>query len=240
MLGNVIGMTLSGRFPILSSGKQEPGSGKVCAEQAVNWLVSGQLDLGDETDHPSCVQPVLNALAIAVNDKLPDSERHRIWPVILRQPGTARPEMEPMLSVRLALWIARQVEHLGPVEVQRANDATEAWIGCPCELHLQRMADADADAADADYADYAVWAADAANAAGAANAANAANADRTTAAIAAAFDPVWAAHDASDAAALELFEGAQVECERLIGHVPAEPDTARLERLGELVGFRSD
>jgi hypothetical protein len=56
------------QLPRLSSGKQNPGSGNVCAEQAISWLVSGRLDLGDETDTPDCVNPVLNKLAIVVND----------------------------------------------------------------------------------------------------------------------------------------------------------------------------
>ena len=80
-------------LPILSAGKQEQGSGKVCAEQAVNWLVSGRLSLGAESDHPECVQPVLNALAIAVNDRISDEGRQRMWPLILAQPGTARPDI---------------------------------------------------------------------------------------------------------------------------------------------------
>ena len=30
------------QLPILSVGRGEPGTNKVCAEQAVNWLVSGR------------------------------------------------------------------------------------------------------------------------------------------------------------------------------------------------------
>jgi hypothetical protein len=97
------------QLPILSRGKQEANSGRVCAEQAVSWLVSGRLDLGDETDHPECVQPVLNVLAIAVNDRMSDEGRARLWPLVLRQPGTARPELEPMLSVQLATYLAIEV-----------------------------------------------------------------------------------------------------------------------------------
>jgi len=41
-----------------------------------------------------------------------------------------------------------------------------------------------------------------------------------------------------DADLLALLAGAQAECERLTGHVPALPDMARLQRLGELVGTR--
>jgi hypothetical protein len=45
-------MTIPDRLPILSRGRQPPGSGRVCAEQAVAWLVSGRHDLGNETDRP--------------------------------------------------------------------------------------------------------------------------------------------------------------------------------------------
>jgi hypothetical protein len=130
-------MLLPDSLPILKSGKQPAGSGSVCSEQAVNWLVSGRLDLGNESDHPDCVQPVLNALAVRVNDALPDSERHRMWPIILRQPGTAHPEMEPVLSVRLATYLAEQVLHLvRPDDWQVCRDAITAaqmLADNPCE-----------------------------------------------------------------------------------------------------------
>ena len=100
-------LNIPDNLPILSGGKQQPGSGKVCFEQAINWLVSDRLDLGDETDHPECVQPMLNALAIYVNDKISDKNRHKMWPFALRQIGTSKPEMEPQLSVDLAKFAAK-------------------------------------------------------------------------------------------------------------------------------------
>jgi hypothetical protein len=212
-------MNLPDSLPILSNGKQPPGSGKVCAEQAVNWLVSGRLDLGDETDAPSCVQPVLNRLAIYINDKLPDDRRGEMWPLILRQPGTAHPEMEPMLSVRLAAFLAEWALDLSlPNDNQAARNAVKAaraWCDNPNNA--------------------------AANAA-AANAANAANAAAANAANAAAH--YAAANAAAHYAArdpdrlLDLLARTQDECERLTGHVSAEPDMERIELLGCLVGVR--
>ena len=205
-------------LPRLSAGKQDPGSGNVCAEQAISWLVSGRLDLGDETDHPECVQPVLNALAIAVNDTVSDSERGRMWPIILRQPGTAHPEMEPVLSVRLAVYLAEQVLDLvRPDDRQVCRDAiaaAQAWCDNPSE--------------------------ETKNAAYAANAANAANAAYAVYATNAAYATTNAAYAAANAGRdlIALLEGAQAECERLTGHTPSEPDTARLQRLAELVGTR--
>ena len=107
-------MNIPERLPKLIGGKGSPGLGEICAEQAVNWLVSGRLDLGDETDHPECVQPVLNALAINVNDTISDARRHEMWPILLRQPGTAHPDMEPILSIRLACFLAEKVLYLVP------------------------------------------------------------------------------------------------------------------------------
>jgi hypothetical protein len=206
------------QLPKLSGGKGAPGSGNVCAEQAVNWLVSGRLDLADETDHPSCVQPVLNQLAIHVNDALSDSRRHEMWPIILRQPGTAHPEMEPILSVRLACFLAEKVLYLVPAgDWEKCRDAivaAQVWCDNPNQENAAAANAAYAAAADAAYA--AAYAAYAANAAyAAANAAYAAN---------------------RDDALLSLLKDAQEECERLTGHVPPTCDVKRLTRLGELVG----
>jgi hypothetical protein len=44
-------MTTPDHLPVLSKGKQAPGSGNVCAEQAVNWLVSGQAECERLTGH---------------------------------------------------------------------------------------------------------------------------------------------------------------------------------------------
>jgi hypothetical protein len=235
-------MNLPTHLPTLSNGKQEPGSNQVCAEQAVSWLVSGRLNLADETDHPSCVQPVLNHLAILVNDSLSDARRHEMWPIILRQPGTAHPEMEPVLSVRLAAFLAERVLHLARVQdrpvLRAALDATWTWCDDPSKKNANAAAAnaAYAAAANAAYANaananaaYAAYAA-----ASAAAYANAANANAAYAAASAAANAANA--NEKDDALLDMLRAAQDECERLTGHVPAARDIERLERLGELVG----
>ena len=230
-------------LPILSPGKQPPGSGKVCAEQAVNWLVSGRLDLGDETDHPECVQPVLNALAIRVNDSLPADRRGEMWPLILRQPGTAHPEMEPVLSIRLAAFCTEQVLDLTndrsvPLE---AIAAVRAWCDDPSDANSERCRSVRAAYAAAHAAAFADAIADAA-AAVAASAAyapaayDAAHALALGSAFADAIADATAAYDADRL--LALLSAVQDECERLTGHVPSPPDVDRLLRLGELVGVR--
>jgi hypothetical protein len=240
-------MNLPTHLPTLSNGKQEPGSNQVCAEQAVSWLVSGRLNLADETDHPSCVQPVLNHLAILVNDSLSDARRHEMWPIILRQPGTAHPETEPVLSVRLAAFLAERVLHLARVQdrpvLREALDATWTWCDDPSKENANNAANAAAAATYAAYAaTYAAKAAYAAAAYAAAYAANAAAYAANAAAYAAnaaayaAKAAAYANANEKDDALLDMLRAAQDECERLTGHVPAACDIERLERLGELVG----
>jgi hypothetical protein len=231
-------MQLPNHLPILAAGKQPAGSGKVCSEQAVSWLVSGRLDLGDETDHPPCVQPVLNALAIHINDKLPDDRRGEMWPLILRQPGTAHPEMELVLSVRLAAFLAEWALDLSlpndSLFARNAVKAARAWCDNPNNAYA------------ADAAAYAVSAAAYAATYDATYDAAAHAAYAAAYAAYAAADAAYAAHAvyaAADAAhdsdrLLDLLAKAQDECERLTGHVSAEPDMERIELLGCLVGVR--
>ena len=217
-------MNIPENLPKLKGGLGAPGSNEVCAEQAINWLVSGRLELGNESDQPDCVQPVLNYLAIVVNDSLSDARRAEMWPILLRQPGTAHPEMEPVLSVRLAAFLAEKVLHLVlPGDWQTCRDAiTAAQVWCD-NPNKENAADAAAyaawsanNAADADAAYAAAWSAE--SAAAAANAANAARISNR------------------DDALLEILRDAQDECERLTNHVPQSCDIKRLELLGELVG----
>lgn len=101
-------------LPILARGKQFPGNGKLCAEQFVDWLVSGGENLGNHTDRPKCVNPFLNDLSIIVNDSLSDSTRPYMIPLLLNQPGTAYPELEPYLGVRLYMWIIKHLQYFNP------------------------------------------------------------------------------------------------------------------------------
>lgn len=245
-------IVLHGTLPILSAGKQTPGSGKVCAEQAVNWLVSGRLELGDETDHPSCVQPVLNVLAIAVNDNLDDTQRYRMWPSILRQPGTVRPDLEPVLSVRLAAWCAGQVVHLAgnyQEVAQKALQAALAWCDNPCEETRASAYVAYRDAADQGAVAYSFVSSHESVAASVffavssarytASAAATATADFLTDATLAASHAVISLEadvPTGPSAPLRLLSGCQAEHERLTGHVPPQPDMDRIERLKTLVG----
>ena len=94
-------------LPTLSVGAHDPGSGEACVMEMVSLLA------GEEwSDRPSCTHPALAAMARNVNDRLPDCERHRLVPLIGRLFGTAPSGSERerhVLSVRLAVWAAREV-----------------------------------------------------------------------------------------------------------------------------------
>ena len=90
---------------------------------------------GEEwSDSPACTHPVLARAAQVVNDRLPDSERHLLVPLIGRLFGTAAPADEHeahVLSVRLAVWCAREVLPMVRASdravCERAIVTAEAW-----------------------------------------------------------------------------------------------------------------
>jgi hypothetical protein len=72
-------------LPVLTRGNHKPDTGKACIMDAIS-IISGK---PEETDHPSCVDPMLRSLFIRVNDSVTDDQRHRLWPLGLRAMGTA-------------------------------------------------------------------------------------------------------------------------------------------------------
>jgi hypothetical protein len=207
-------MNLPWRLPWLSAGRQPPGSDSVCAMQAINWLVSGRDSLGDETDASACVQPIMAEITSLVNDWLPDDRRQELWPIILRLPGTARPDMEPDLSVRIAAFCADRAARVCEPDTAAAQAASLA---------------ADRAAAAAQHA--------AAAAQHAAEGAHASAIEQARYAVAGAVVAVSCVDDDEDGL-LQLLSDAIAFCEQVTGHVPPQPDIARIERLGELVGTR--
>jgi hypothetical protein len=215
---------LPATLPILSHGKGASGSGKVCAEQAISWLVSGEMDLFDESDHPECVQPVLNQLAIAINDLVPDSTRIKMWPSLLRQIGTARPEMEPGLSEELADFVGAWNEK---TDVGYADVEVDGWwyeylLGPDGEMLYDEFEGLPL------HDDSPVCS------------------KRLSVSVEVeyTYQPACECDDCQPTTVyadngeclLELLTLVQDECERLTGHVPAACDLKRVERLGELVG----
>ena len=164
-------------LPTLSAGAHDPGSGEACVMEYVS-LLAGE----DWSDSPACTHPALAAMARNVNDRLPDSERHRLVPLIGRLFGTALSGSERerhVLSVRLAVWAAREVlaftRREDRVVCEAAIVAAEGW--CEGTVSAEECGVAAADAANAaTYATYADAAAAAAKAAADAAAYAAANA----------------------------------------------------------------
>ena len=112
-------------LPTLSAGAHEPGDGKACVMEYVA-LLAGE----SWTDSPACTHPVLARAAQRVNDGLPDDERHLLVPLIGRLFGTAESGSDHerrVLSVRLAVWCARQVMRPGDDASRRAIEAAEGW-----------------------------------------------------------------------------------------------------------------
>lgn len=166
-------------MPVLSKGAHSGPKDGACVMEMVSYL-AGEV----WSDSPACTHPVLASMARSVNDRLPDSERHRLVPLIGRLFGTAAPVDEHeahVLSVRLSVWCARQVLDLVRPEDRAAAEAAicaaEGW----CDGLVTANAAANA-AAAANVAAYAAYAYAYANAAAAAVAtAYAANANAAAA-----------------------------------------------------------
>ena len=116
-------------MPVLSKGSHASPADGACVMEMVSYLA------GEEwSDSPACTHPVLARAAQVVNDRLPDSERHLLVPLIGRLFGTAAPADEHeahVLSVRLAVWCAREVLPMvrasDRAACERAIVTAEAW-----------------------------------------------------------------------------------------------------------------
>lgn len=71
-------------LPTLASGKHEQGAGQACVMEYVSILAGEQF-----SDHPSCTDAVLAAVARSVNDWMTDEGRSMLVPLIGRLFGTA-------------------------------------------------------------------------------------------------------------------------------------------------------
>ena len=188
---------------------------------------------GEEwSDSPACTHPVLARAAQVVNDRLPDSERHLLVPLIGRLFGTAAPADEHeahVLSVRLAVWCAREVLPMVRASdravCERAIVTAEAW----CEGRASKdecnaaTSGVSAGLFDASAAASAVSAAAAAAASAAAAVSAAASA--AVAAAASAANAAAAAYAANAAALIPFLTGLLDEYDRLTGRTDHRPVT---------------
>ena len=163
-------MTTPTGLPTLAAGSHKPTAGKACFMEYAS-LLAGEA----WTDHPACTHPVIASMARTVNDRMGDADRHKLAVLIPSVIGTAdlrESELDrQVLSVRLAVWCARQVAHLASdrAVADAAINAAVAWCENPCDetrtaayaafAAAAAAADAAAAAADAAYAAYAAAAA---------------------------------------------------------------------------------
>jgi hypothetical protein len=220
--------TIPDRLPRLSSGWQPPGSNAVCAMQAISWIVSERESLGEETDRPPCVQPILGMLARVVNDRLPDDRRGVLWPLIVRLPGTARPDMEPHLSVRIAVLCADRACDYAIRATTSASDPNDAACYIAQGSAQSAVAYATYAAHIAGLSDRAV---EAVEHAGRAVFHALSSIDGATHALGRIDDTA-----SSEGAFLQLLDDAITICEQETGHNPLPLDAARIEQLGKIVG----
>jgi hypothetical protein len=184
-------------FPAIhldAGGHSDPSSGH-CVMEVVSYIAGEKF-----SDRPECACPAVAALARRLNDRLPDHERQRLLPYVVRIAGSKasheiyeqRGFMAADFAVRIALPIA--LEAAGRPEwasearaIPVISSRESAQSARKATLDLRRRADAAAaDAVDAAAYAAAYAAADAAYAAAAAAAAAAADAAYAADAAAAA------------------------------------------------------
>jgi hypothetical protein len=77
------------KYDLRRGNTDHPGNG-ACLYDAAKWISYGEIG-----DDPPCACPVIRAYAIGLNDMLPDDQRQRLKPFILRVGNNRDPESEP-------------------------------------------------------------------------------------------------------------------------------------------------
>ena len=233
-------------MPVLSVGWHESPKDGACIMEYVSFLA------GEEwSDRPSCTHPVLALTAQRVNDTLSAADRHLLLPLLPRLMGTSKGSDDPVLSVRLGLWAARQVAHLNnDPRVSAAIDAAETWCDEPSVCNTKAASKAasaatraaiDATRTASDAAAASARAASDAAAASARAASNAAAASATDdlqviRATRAAIGATRTAYGTTASSLVGLLEGLITEYDRLTGRTTHPEVTAEdLARCAELV-----
>ena len=227
------------QLPNLSEGGHEEGSGELCAMEMVAFM-----ERLPHSDRPECTCPVLAAYVRCLNDRMPDSRRNEIQPILPLLVDTVSPSLEHTRAEYFAMQMVTKLVpivldgRIGPELVSAMRDAEALDVAC--DAARAANAAAYAYAADAAYtaanaaanaAAYAYAAADAAYAADA-DAYAAANAAANAAAYAYAYAAADAARAAADhdfwAHAIEILKGA-IELDPKIK--PAQWEPVRVEEL---------
>ena len=156
------------KYDLRKGSTDHPKNG-ACLFDAGMWLVYGKIG-----DNPPCSCPIIRAYAISLNDNMPQDQRQRLKPFILRVVGNRDPAAEPARIYKIILETARRIV---PLTLDLQPDHQAVLRTLPDDASYTTIADA-ASAAYAASADAA--------AAYAASAVYAARADYASAAVYAA------------------------------------------------------
>jgi len=99
------------KFDLRRGPTDHPRNG-ACLYDAANWIVYGEIG-----DDPPCACPVIRAYAIRLNDTLPDDQRQRLKPFILRVVGNRDPESE---AARAEYLVRQAVDVIVPMALEAA------------------------------------------------------------------------------------------------------------------------
>jgi hypothetical protein len=97
------------KYDLRRGNTDHPGNG-ACLYDAAKWISYGEIG-----DDPPCACPVIRAYAIGLNDMLPDDQRQRLKPFILRVAHNRDPESEP---ARAEYLIRRAVGAILPIALE--------------------------------------------------------------------------------------------------------------------------
>jgi hypothetical protein len=155
------------KYDLRRGNTDHPGN-DACLYDAAKWITCGEIG-----DDPPCACPVIRAYAIGLNDMLPDDQRQRLKPFILRVANNRDPESEPARAeylirraagviLPIALEAGRLLERAAVLQ-RVARDGTLDDIGIIAEDAAGATARLAADAGRAATAKAAAYAAQAAN-----------------------------------------------------------------------------
>ena len=91
------------KYDLRKGSTDHPANG-ACLFDAGMWLVYGRIG-----DNPPCSCPVIRSYAIELNDRMPDNQRQKLKPFILRVVGNRDPEAETARARLIVLETARCV-----------------------------------------------------------------------------------------------------------------------------------
>ena len=121
------------KYELRKGPTDHPANG-ACLFDAGMWLLYGKIG-----DDPPCSCPVIRRYAISLNDYLPDAERQRLKPYILRVVGNRDPQNELARQRYIVLETARRIV---PIAFDMKWPAIAAELrALPDDISYQKMRD---------------------------------------------------------------------------------------------------